>query len=398
MVSSWTWVELGASLVCLGTWPALLELARRPRKTTSHERCQHVCFLDYALSYGVFGLVLLVAASGRDGLGVHVRTIGGTTLCLVAALGGALLQTGNSCMQEALALGCPLTTLLPLEAALCVVIGTTANFSLQPERSDPRLLFSGVALYLVAILSSTGAQLTHQFGGGEEALRGEAGATGAGVPELEPLVVGGGSVDADEISPDAIASFRDRTSFRERGRSQRARTNRRKGLMIGVLGGVAFGFFTPAFNIAVNDPFSFVASAEGPHSPLSVTAANMIFALSFTASAVLSQSRSLLKKHEKETAASILRARYLGSGGVRRAYAILSGIFCCLGNFLQFHGGKLAGFAAADVVQAFPLVGTLWGVLLFQDYNHANRRTIFLLSNTYLFYSGAVALLGLSAK
>ena len=61
-------------------------------------------------------------------------------------------------------------------------------------------------------------------------------------------------------------------------------------------------------------------------------------------------------------------------------------------------GGARAGFAAADVVQAFPLVGTLWGVYLFQDYKNAGKRTVVLLGNTYAFYVGAVIVIGLSSR
>ena len=126
--------------------------------------------LDYALSYGCCGLVVLLVASGgqRGALSLPLGTPGGAALCLVAAMGGYVLQTGNACMQKALQLGCPMTTLLPLQAALCVVIGTTANYCLQPDRSDPRLLFSGVFLYFLAILSSSSAQLRHQFDAGSD--------------------------------------------------------------------------------------------------------------------------------------------------------------------------------------------------------------------------------------
>ena len=69
-----------------------------------------------------------------------------------------------------------------------------------------------------------------------------------------------------------------------------------------------------------------------------------------------------------------------------------------MGNYLQFDGGKRAGFAAADVVQAFPVVGTIWGVLLFDESKNADKRTLVLIGGCYLFYSAAAVLLGLSAK
>ena len=57
-----------------------------------------------------------------------------------------------------------------------------------------------------------------------------------------------------------------------------------------------------------------------------------------------------------------------------------------------------AGFAAADLVQAFPLVGTLWGVWCFRDFHRASPRVIGLLASMYALYIAAVTLLALSAK
>ena len=40
-----------------------------------------------------------------------------------------------------------------------------------------------------------------------------------------------------------------------------------------------------------------------------------------------------------------------------RALAAAAGFINAVGNTLQFYGAELAGFAAADLVQAYPLVG-----------------------------------------
>ena len=360
--------------MCESTWPTLLEKARRSGNANKgpQERCPHICFLDYALSYGCCGLVVLLVASGgqRGALSLPLGTPGGAALCLVAAIGGALLQTGNACMQKALQLGCPMTTLLPLQAALCVVIGTTANYCLQPDRSDPRLLFSGVFLYFLAILSSSSAQLRHQFDAGSD------GGPKGSSTKYTKIEEGGLEAVAEPEEADADA---------------RARRNR--GLTIGAVGGVALGGFTPAFNISVNDQFGWSGGAR-----LSVWGANMIFSLSFMAVAVFSQSRQLSAKHPGESAWEIARRRYWKSWGRGRAFAVAAGTLCGIANYLQFDGGKRAGFAAAFVVQAFPLVGTLWGVYLFGDYKGAKRATVALLGSTYVFYTAAALLIGLSAR
>ena len=58
----------------------------------------------------------------------------------------------------------------------------------------------------------------------------------------------------------------------------------------------------------------------------------------------------------------------------------------------------LAGFAAADLVQAFPLVGTLWGVCLFGEFRAASRHVYALLCAMYACFVSAVVLLACSAR
>ena len=61
-------------------------------------------------------------------------------------------------------------------------------------------------------------------------------------------------------------------------------------------------------------------------------------------------------------------------------------------------GGSLAGFAAADLVQAYPLVSTLWGMGLFGEFRGASRRVWCLLAAMYSSFVAAVALLALSVR
>ena len=43
----------------------------------------------------------------------------------------------------------------------------------------------------------------------------------------------------------------------------------------------------------------------------------------------------------------------------------MAGTICGFGNGFQFMAGQAAGYAAADAVQALPLVSTIWGIFLF---------------------------------
>lgn len=49
-------------------------------------------------------------------------------------------------------------------------------------------------------------------------------------------------------------------------------------------------------------------------------------------------------------------------------------------------------------MQAYPLIGTLWGVLLFREFRRAPRRAVALLCGSCLFYLAAIGLLAGSAQ
>ncbi|KAK1401367.1 hypothetical protein POM88_000972 [Heracleum sosnowskyi] len=80
-----------------------------------------------------------------------------------------------------------------------------------------------------------------------------------------------------------------------------------------------------------------------------------------------------------------------------RGWASLAGLLCGFGNGLQFIGGQAAGYAAADVVQAFPLVSTFWGIILFGEYERSSGRTYMLLSSMLLMFIVAVGILKASS-
>ncbi|RYR10721.1 hypothetical protein Ahy_B05g079199 [Arachis hypogaea] len=76
-----------------------------------------------------------------------------------------------------------------------------------------------------------------------------------------------------------------------------------------------------------------------------------------------------------------------------RGWALLAGLLCGFGNGLQFMGGQAAGYAAADAVQALPLVSTFWGIVLFGEYRKSSQRTYMLLGSMLFMFIVAVAVL-----
>uniref|UniRef100_A0A0A8YSK6 Ureide permease 2 n=1 Tax=Arundo donax TaxID=35708 RepID=A0A0A8YSK6_ARUDO len=90
-------------------------------------------------------------------------------------------------------------------------------------------------------------------------------------------------------------------------------------------------------------------------------------------------------------------AAYLRDGE-GRGLALMAGMVCGLGNAFTFMAGQAAGYAAADSVQALPLVSTFWGVVLFGEYRRSSRRTYTLLGSMLLMFVVAMAVLMASSS
>ena len=353
-----------ASLACLGTWPALLDLSSLHGRHPSH------AYLDY--STAILVVASLLALTSQEPL---LETSWASIA--LAGGGGCLLMAGNLSMQRSLLLDVPLSIVLPLQGSLCVVLGTSVNYVLQPARSEPTILFCGVAAFLAAIALSAAAHLAHEreadADGERERRRGHnrlrappAARRAARQPGQEPLRRGASPVT---------------------------------GLVLAAAGGCCFGFFTPV-NLAVNDELGWAAAGGGR--PLGVFAANGFFCLAFAASAWvvnLALMRWPPPGARRSSLTEYLHSwRRLRGRGRALGFALLAGLLCALGNAAQFLGGALAGFAAADLVQAYPLVSTLWGMGLFGEFRGASRRVWCLLAAMYISFVAAVALLALSVR
>jgi hypothetical protein len=192
---------------------------------------------------------------------------------------------------------------------------------------------------------------------------------------LEMIDSGGASPSSLIASPDLISA-----------------TTAKQGLFVAILGGCCFGFFSPCFNIAVNDPFHWTSNSSNGFGGLSVLEANLWFSFAFALLSILGNIYLMAC-----TLPSSNLWTYLTNEAFRdRCLAIVAGSVCALGNLLQFQGGKLAGFAAADLVQAFPLVATMWGVWLFGEFRKARPKVIMTLIVMFISYISGIFLMAAS--
>jgi len=373
-------------------------------------------------------------------------------LILTACIGGSLLSTGNLSMQWATAIyGAPLTTVLALQASMTVVLGTTLNYWIEPDQTPhPRQLWAGVGVFLAAILLATRAQMVyaaqrqqqqqqmtlmlhrhlsmegvelaecyrhdnHQsvHGNSDINTRDDVVAVNESTRTLSrsrqqqheyDTIVDTDDDDQchsdnnvnrmmkDENGPSAFGTHQEGHGFSYSAAGDASPLAKRKstttGVAIAALGGLCFGFFSPCFNIAVNDPFhwspstmrsddddTFGESDDGAAFTVRIGLVNTWFSFAFFVASFVGNTLLLQRQDARgadygplPSVGTVLKTYLKQDGLLERQLAIIAGLICALGNILQFQGGQMCGYATADLVQAFPLVSTVWDMFLFGEF------------------------------
>jgi len=382
------------SLVCLGTWPALLRLSSTPNAPKVcdvlyfRNRDTRFAYLDYALSYVVSSSIPLALALA------HQEPSDGsspTALILFAVGGGCLLSMGNMALQWATTIfGAPLTTVVAIQASITVLLGTSINYLLQPHMTGrPDFLLAGVVVFLAAIGLATRAHLLYGEGRDAESSHGIHSKLGPGKYSY-------GSLESED-SLDSIRSMEN--GLKTTGpvvdpppqvHAKSETYSPRLALLISIFGGCCFGFFSPAFNVAVNDPFHWSGDTA---SPLSVPLANLWFSIAFTIASFAGNVPLMYYPPPQFGWPETTFAEYCVEPLSERKLAIFAGLLCGSANLLQFQGGSLVGFATADLVQAFPLVSTLWDIFLFGEYRNAGSMVLFYIFAMYAMYTCGIGFL-----
>ncbi|KAL2649309.1 hypothetical protein R1flu_017437 [Riccia fluitans] len=400
------------ALWCLGSWPAFFNVLERRGRLPQHT------YLDYAISTYMFACLtaLTLGEAGPSSASVpnFIDQLTQDNLpCVVfAILGGLALCSGNISMQYSLALvGISLTEVV--SASIAVVGGTTVNYFLDKGLNKASILFPGVVCFLVAVImgsfchasneADTKAKFSHttesggtykpidegspenshthysqESGGclrrGESLLEQwsssksdvEGGISGKyeyvydKAPEFPKYEYVSGKVP-ELPSMDESSSAAGSVAYLEHLEEVRAIKVRGHSVMFGLglafLTGACYALFSPLFNLATNDQFHLLKNGV-PH--LSVYATFFYFSTAFFVLAISANVYFLYHPMMGLPKSSLVAYLRDWEG---RHLAVLAGIVCGVGNVCQFMGGQAAGYAAADAVQALPLVGTLWGVL-----------------------------------
>ncbi|XP_038724482.1 ureide permease 2-like isoform X3 [Tripterygium wilfordii] len=315
---------------------------------------------------------------------------------LFAMAGGVVLSIGNLSTQYAWAfVGLSVTEVIT--SSITVVIGTTLNYFLDDKINKAEILFPGVACFLIAVClgsavhSSNAADNKAKLSNlaSDQNLAAGMTRTSASLEGFEGRKDPENRIATVEKAKFGTADFlvelENRRSIKVFGKSIVI------GLTITFFAGVCFSLFSPAFNLATNDQWHTLKKGVPK---LVVYTAFFYFSVSCFVIAIILNIIFLYRPVLKLPRSSL--NAYLNDWN-GRSWALLAGLLCGFGNGLQFMGGQAAGYAAADAVQALPLVSTFWGIILFGEYRRSSRRTYILLVSMLSMFIAAVGILMASA-
>lgn len=380
------------SLFFLGTWPAIMTLLERRGRLPQHT------YLDYTIT-NLLAAVIIAFTFGEIGNKepnfLHQLSQDNWPSVLFAMAGGMVLSIGNLSTQYAWAF-VGLSVVEVITSSITVVIGTTLNYFLDDKINKAQILFPGVGCFLIAVCLGSAVHASNSndnkikldkfsidqkngLGASDTYASKETKPNAGGTNDVEK-----GSIVTEKVkvgSASFLIELENRRSIKVFGK------NIMIGLTITFFAGLCFSLFSPAFNLATNDQWH---TLNHNVSHLSVYTAFFYFSVSCFVIALILNIIFLYKPVLNLPKSSI--SAYLGDWN-GRGWAFLAGFLCGFGNGLQFMGGQAAGYAAADAVQALPLVSTFWGILLFGEYRRSSRRTYILLVGMLSMFIVAVGVL-----
>ncbi|AEE30691.1 ureide permease 5 [Arabidopsis thaliana] len=345
------------SLLCLGTWPALMALLERRGRLPQHT------YLDYSIT-NFLAAIFIAFVFGGIGESTHEAPSFITQLTQI---------------QD------------NWPSVLFAMAGTTVNYFLDNGLNRADILFSGVGCFMVAVClgsavhSSNSADIKAKLGklsGDCETVTPEECQRLFGEEEEEEEKE---MENVKEGSAAFLIALENKRAIKVLGKSMVV------GLGITFFAGLSFSLFSPLFNLATNDQWHTLKQGVPK---LIVYTAFFYFSLSCFVIAV-ALNISFLYKPVLDSPRSSFREYLSDWNG--RGWALAAGLLCGFGNGLQFMGGQAAGYAASDAVQALPLVSTFWGIYLFGEYRRSSTRTYALLVGMLVMFTVAVGLLMASA-
>jgi glucose uptake protein len=314
------------TMLCWGSWANTQKLAG---KTWRFE----LFYWDYVL--GVFLMAVIFAltlgSSGSAGRSffadlaqADIKNIGS------AMLGGVIFNLANILLVAAIAIA-GMSVAFPVGIGLALVLGVIVNYVFEPEKSDPSLLFLGVALIAVAIVLD--AMAYRRLPGSEK---------------------GGGM----------------------------------KGLVLSVLCGILMGTFYRFVAAAMPAAKEFLVMPAGKLSPYT---AMVFFSLGILLSNFVINSAIMVKPF---TGTPVAFSAYFRGTLRDHLWGVVGGMIWSVGMMFSIIAAGKASFAISyGLGQGATMIAAFWGVFIWREFREAPKSTNKLLAVMFVGYVVGLGLL-----
>ena len=312
------------TMLCWGSWANTQKLAG---KTWRFE----LFYWDYVIGIVLFSLLSAftlgsMGSSGRS----FLNDLGQADIKNIASalLGGVVFNAANILLSAAIAIA-GMAVAFPVGIGVALILGVLLNY-FAAEKGDPVLIFSGVALIMVAIIVN------------------------------------------------AIA-------YRKSNKAEKKVSSR--GLMLSLVAGLLMSFFY-RFIAGAMDLENFENPAVGKMTPYTAV---VIFSLGILLSNFLFNT-ILMKKPFEGSPTNY--AEYFKGKFSTHLVGILGGLIWGLGNsFNLIAAGKAGPAISYGLGQGATMIAALWGVFIWKEFKNAPQGTNGLIAAMFLFFLAGLGLL-----
>jgi len=179
-----------------------------------------------------------------------------------------------------------------------------------------------------------------------------------------------------------VAAWANAQAYRDLGGSSGS-TRRTLGIVLALVAGFLVGIFPP-----------FIAAAISGEHALDTYSVTILFMLGASIATIVGIPL-LLKKPFIGEAASL--RGYAEAPPRAHLFGWLAGAIWCVGTFSNFISAGLVGVAISwGIGSGAPMVGALWGILLWKEFEGASRRAWLLIATSLAFYTLGVVLVAIA--
>lgn len=312
------------TMLCWGSWGNTQKLAA---KSWRYE----LFYWDYVIGMVLFALFIAftMGSFGSEGrpfvediAQVDAKAFGSIIL------GGMIFNASNILLSASTSIA-GMAVAFPLGVGISLVLGTVVNY-LGAPKGDPVILFSGIALIVIAIV-------------------------------------------CNGVASGKVGSGKQNTS--------------RKGVLLALLAGTLMAFFY-RFVAAAMDLDNFASPAAGKVTPYT---AIVIFSLGVLVSNFLFNTLVMKKPFIGEP---VTYGQYFKGSFKTHLVGILGGAIWCLGTAFSYIASGKAGAAISYALgQGAPLIAAVWGVFIWKEFKGAGKGVYILLGFMFILFLGGLGLI-----